>query len=99
MKSYQVAWRWKRVFGLSVEDYDRMLREQGGVCSICGGKQDINKKTGQPRNLGVDHCHTTKKVRGLLCVNCNRGLGYFSDDIDRMRAAIAYLKKHSASAD
>jgi len=59
-----------------------MLKQQGGVCAIC-------KKKGRP--LGVDHCHSTGKVRGILCGKCNSGLGFYDDDSDVMRAAAAYL--------
>lgn len=95
-RHYGWHWRLRNVFGMSAQDYDRMRDGQGGQCAICGGQQDINQKTGKPRQLGVDHCHKTNKVRGLLCVNCNRGLGYFSDDIGRLKSAIAYLERHAA---
>ena len=55
---------------------------------ICG---TIECKTG--RALSVDHCHSTSKIRGLLCANCNTALGLMGDDVVRMRKAIKYLKK------
>jgi hypothetical protein len=72
-------------YGLSLEDYDRLLEEQGGVCAICGQRC----KTG--RNLAVDHCHTSGKVRGLLCGACNSGLGHFKEDPALFAAAVGYL--------
>lgn len=95
MKEYHHRSKLRRSFGIMPEDYDRMMEDQDGRCAICDGKQDINKKTGEPRRLGVDHCHATHKIRGLLCVSCNRGLGYFDDKIERLKSAIAYLEKHS----
>jgi hypothetical protein len=78
--------RLKTQYGLTIEDYDAMLRRQGGGCAICG--------TAVPGGLGgfhVDHCHQTNRVRGLLCVNCNRGIGALKDDANLLRRAIAYL--------
>jgi hypothetical protein len=77
----------KRHYGISLEDYDRMLKEQGGVCKIC--REEC--KTG--RRLAVDHCHETGKVRGLLCYNCNRGLGHYQDSIELLQNATEYLKE------
>ena len=73
-----------RLYGLSEEQYRRLLAAQKGVCAIC-------KRPPQRRALCVDHCRVTKRVRGLLCNNCNTGLGLFGDDPVRLRAAAAYL--------
>ena len=75
-----------RPYGLKPEDYDRMFEEQVGVCAICGEESD--------GVLSVDHCHKTKKVRGLLCKHCNFGIGHFMDDKDRLHRAIKYLKEN-----
>ncbi len=75
----------RRTFGITVEEYDRLLAEQGGGCAICGRR---------PRNdisLHVDHDHDTGRVRGLLCVCCNNGLGQFREDPELLTRAIAYL--------
>ena len=61
-----------------------MLAGQGGVCAICKRKFD--------KTPCVDHCHSTGKVRGLLCRKCNIGLGFCRDDSNLMRAATAYLE-------
>lgn len=84
----------KAKFGLSLEDYDRMLAEQGGGCAICGATEP-----GGRGSFHVDHDHACcpgkkscgKCVRSLLCTNCNSGLGRFHDDPDRLMAAVAYL--------
>jgi hypothetical protein len=74
-------------YGLTVADYDRMEREQGGVCRICG------RKTPRGRYLCVDHCHRRLNVRGLLCDPCNKGLGSFEDNAERMREGADYLDR------
>ncbi len=78
----------KRRFGLTLEQYDDMLRSQGGGCALC-------KRPARPgKALHVDHDHETGRVRGLLCFTCNNALGDFEDEPARLRAAIAYLHRH-----
>lgn len=81
-----------KLYGLTVEEYERLLKAQKSVCAICRRPERVRLKTKVSR-LSIDHCHTKKKVRGLLCVNCNQGLGHFRDDPKRLRAAAAYLEK------
>lgn len=78
------AWlRWK--YGLTLEQYERMLEAQKGGCAICTRSPEEN---GSP--LSVDHCHKTKRVRGLLCKTCNRDVGR----IEKHREGFArYLEK------
>jgi Recombination endonuclease VII len=63
-----------RGLGVSTEDYERMLAEQGGGCAICGAPP-------KTRRLHVDHNHKTGKVRGLLCFRCNRALPHYLDSV------------------
>lgn len=79
-----------RRYGLSSEDYDRMVEAQGGVCVICR----LPPTKGKGERLHVDHCHKTGKVRALLCSDCNRALGYFRDDLARVVQAAEYLRQH-----
>jgi hypothetical protein len=65
----------RRKYRMSIEDYDRMLAAQGGVCAICKGPS--KRKNGL---FDVDHDHKTGKVRGLLCHGCNTGIGLLGDD-------------------
>ncbi len=76
----------KRYYNMTVETYYKMLADQNGVCKIC------NKTCSTGRELCVDHCHKTGKIRGLLCGKCNTGLGSFNDDKDKMLVAIKYLE-------
>lgn len=83
-----VQWRqakWLReAYGITVEDFDRMLVEQSGLCGIC---EDPLK------NPHVDHCHSSLQVRGLLCKTCNLMLGYARDNTDTLEKAIHYLQR------
>jgi hypothetical protein len=75
----------KTHYGISKAQYDEMLASQGGNCGICGNDP---KET-----LCVDHCHSTGKVRALLCRSCNTGLGCFKDNSQLLLAAIKYLEE------
>ena len=75
----------KRSFGLTLDDYNKLLKKQKRVCAICKQKDPYFT------NLAVDHCHKTNKVRGLLCHLCNRALGLFKEDIKALKCAIKYL--------
>ncbi len=81
--------RWRvqglRRYGLTVESYNELLASQNGVCLVC--KQEETGKA-----LAVDHCHITGKIRGLLCCNCNRAIGYLEDDPDRAEELAKYLE-------
>lgn len=81
----------KRTYGLTQQEYDQKLESQGGGCAICGDKFADS----QDRNLNVDHCHTTGKIRGLLCSRCNLTLGKVEDRVDLLLSAIEYLKRYS----
>ena len=83
----------KSHYGLTKEDYNRLLAQQDGCCAICGeSESEINKKITHYKALSVDHDHKTKQVRGLLCSRCNIGLGNFKDNIKIMARAIQYLR-------
>ncbi len=80
----------KRCYNLTVAQYEKMREIQEGNCKICGS----NESKEYYKKLSIDHCHTTGKVRGLLCKSCNHGLGNFNDDISTMQKAMEYLKDH-----
>lgn len=75
-------------YGITLDEYDAMLDSQNGHCAICPATDPGRKGRSF---LYVDHCHETGEVRGLLCGNCNDGLGRFRDDPALLRGAIAYL--------
>lgn len=99
---YRETERWKALFkqyGITKEEYESLEKLQDEKCAICNKKETFAVKgelmtEGTIRRLAVDHCHRTKKVRGLLCTRCNHGLGYFEDDCNVLKKAIAYLEKY-----
>lgn len=82
----------KANYNLTLEDYDRMLKEQDFVCAICGNPESVNKN-GRTYDLCVDHNHETGEVRGLLCRNCNSGIGLLKDNSETLVKALNYLIK------
>lgn len=78
----------KRTYDLSLEEYNKLLADQGGVCAICG----LPPTT---RRLAVDHNHKTGEIRGLLCYNCNVSLGLMKDSPDLLTKALAYLMENA----
>lgn len=87
-------WNIKKLYGITVEEYDELLKKQGKVCAICGDDEPlVHGRTGKQFRLAVDHCHTTGRVRGLLCQKCNRAIGLLRDNIDLLRKAADYLER------
>ncbi len=96
--------RLRRDFGITLDDYNVMLEAQNGLCAICGEPPRITlgresqrreeRRQGRQRapQLVVDHDHETGKIRGLLCVPCNRGIGFLKDDTVTVRSALKYLE-------
>lgn len=80
-------------YKISLEEYNNMLLSQNNLCSICNQEETSLSSLGKVKNLAVDHCHKTGKVRGLLCWKCNVSLGRFKDSIELLQNAIDYLKK------
>jgi hypothetical protein len=77
-------------YGMTLKEHRTLWVAQGGVCAICQGSES---RVGVEL-LAIDHCHTTGKVRGLLCSNCNRALGLLKDSPGVLRAAAEYLAAH-----
>lgn len=77
-----------RNYGLTRDGFNYMLRRQGGRCANLGCR---TKSPGGHGQFHVDHCHKTKRIRGLLCHGCNVGLGAFHDDEKRIAGALSYL--------
>ena len=78
----------KRTYGITYEDYESMLDTQKGCCAICKSRISSSRTS----RLYVDHCHSTMRVRGLLCSSCNHGLGLFKDSPSLLKRAINYLE-------
>lgn len=76
-----------KTYGLTSFDYDNIVKAQEGKCAIC--KEPLT-------NVSViDHCHGSRKVRGILCRPCNTGLGLFKDNTKHLLCAVEYLSKNS----
>lgn len=78
-------------YGLTEDEFNNLLKQQNNKCAICG-----TSDWGKP-SPSIDHCHKTGKVRGLLCNNCNRGLGLLKDSKEIIQNAIKYLKRSRSS--
>lgn len=79
------AWNKIQLYGIDLASYIKLKKRANGHCEICGIKSI---------KLGIDHCHSTGEVRGMLCFNCNTAIGKMGDDPSRLRKAAAYLKRH-----
>lgn len=86
--------RLKFCYGIDIPEYNRILEGQDGRCAICGKLEEDNVVHKSVKFLSVDHDHTTGKIRGLLCNQCNRGIGMLGDTVDSLRNAIRYLDTH-----
>lgn len=85
MREASLRGYYKRRYGLTLEAVEEMRRSG---CAICG----VTGEVGRHGQLHVDHCHKTGRVRGVLCTECNTGLGKFKDDPDLLARAVAYLR-------
>ena len=92
-KEYRKNWHLLKKYNITIKDYDTMLAKQDNRCAMCG----TDKAGGNQNIFHVDHDHDTGEVRGLLCINCNIGIGYFKDSIERLEQAINYLNNYYAN--
>ncbi len=79
----------KKHYGITLAQHDEILMSQGNRCAIC--RSDHCGRDGKTKGWCIDHCHTTNRVRGILCNSCNALLGYAKDDKKVLAAAIKYL--------
>jgi len=95
-KKHKMAVVRERKYGISTEEYDTMLEEQNNKCKICSiefnDNFNLEFKVDYKYSQQLDHCHTTNKVRGILCPSCNKGLGHFKDNTKLLTNAIVYLE-------
>lgn len=84
----------KKKFNITIEEFERLLIKQNYKCAICGidYQRIVDVKGRNKPNLYVDHNHKNNKIRGLLCRNCNIGLGCLKDSLDNLNSAIEYLQ-------
>jgi hypothetical protein len=92
----QVARRgkYRRNYGITIEEYEALFEQQNGLCASCHNPETATmKRTGKLKQLSIDHCHVTGKVRALLCSSCNQAFGCLKEDPARIRALLAYAEK------
>jgi hypothetical protein len=90
-RQQQADYKRQKKYGISPEEYNYMIKKQNNKCKICLVDFLYDKHSTKPF---IDHCHTTNKVRGLLCLHCNTGLGYFKDQISTLTKTINYLEEN-----
>ena len=77
--------RWEKRFGITLEIYNEMLVDQNNVCAICKQPETAyDSRLKLVKKLAVDHCHSTGKIRGLLCISCNTKLGWYELSKDKI---------------
>jgi len=81
-----------KVYGISDEDYCRMLAAQNGKCVVCGRENSGYVKNGEYTRMYVDHDHATGKIRGLLCRTCNSAIGFAQDNPEILEKLSKYLR-------
>lgn len=86
-KRYYRDYSLRRKYGISADDYDRMLADQDGSCAIC------KQPPPEDKILFVDHDHSTGEVRGLLCQHCNSAIGFLKEQPEILASCIEYLKR------
>lgn len=84
----------RKMYGISREEYFRRLSDQGGVCAICK-KEESQYRGGEKIKLALDHCHRTGMLRGILCSSCNNVLARAKDDSEVLRKAAEYLDHYA----
>ena len=88
----------RHTYGIRLEEYNNMLKEQNGVCACCGKPEMY--ETGRSKRtvdripmLHIDHCHTTGAIRGLLCSSCNQALGMLGESPERVKLLLRYIEE------
>lgn len=83
-----------RIYGLTNDEHAVMLWDQSGKCKVCKEPETATyRDTGKIKNLAIDHCHKTKKVRGLLCSKCNQAIGLMKHNSEWLRVAALYCEE------
>ena len=92
IRAYQRVYYRYKCYGIGKDDFEQMVRSQNNKCDICESTFDMNDKKLSPH---VDHNHSTGKLRRLLCMKCNCGIGSFNDNPALLKKAIDYLQSFS----
>lgn len=92
-KEYNRRYKLLYTFGISVEQYDALLEAQEGKCAVCREPEIVVRRDRGGQRLVVDHCHSTGKIRGLLCTKCNSALGNMHDSTELLKKLLNYLEE------
>lgn len=79
----------RRLYGITIKEYNELCKQQSYRCAICNIHAD-----NLSQNLAVDHCHKTNEIRGILCTNCNTGIGKLGDNVEGLEKALSYLRNN-----
>lgn len=82
---------YRKTYGITADEFDIKLAEQDGCCEICNTELSIDE---DPKKAHLDHNHRTGQIRGVLCVRCNKGIGFFLENEDYLGDAVKYLRKY-----
>lgn len=95
--NYKQDIRLRQMFGITIEQYEAMVKAQGNLCAVCKKPETAKSRwhPDKPKNLAVDHSHKTGKIRELLCYRCNAALGYILEDPEIALAMACYIRKHA----
>jgi len=92
---YNRMYRISKEYGLSPQEYEEINKNQGGLCAICGQPEtQMYNSEVRVGHLCIDHDHVTNKIRGLLCMRCNRAIGLFLDNAQLLKKASEYLEEY-----
>lgn len=91
---YQRNWKLKNKYGITEDQFQEALKKQDGKCLICKVVMNIDDPKQPGDRATVDHCHRTRRFRGIICSACNRGLGQFKDNAELLIQAAEYIKTH-----
>jgi len=80
-------------YGITLNEYEKMFRDQLGLCDVCSDKMDSSTRRLCPC---VDHNHETGKIRGLLCGACNKGISHLKESPQILQQAIRYIRRHAS---
>jgi hypothetical protein len=84
----------KTKYGITYEKYENLYNQQEGKCKVCQIEISIQAKQNGHDTACVDHCHTTNKIRGLLCNHCNRALGLLKENLENIESLANYLRSY-----
>lgn len=90
-RGHRALWL-KHKYNLDIDEYDRKIDEQGGICPICKRSPESHPKSTRYKFFPVDHCHRTGKIRGIICHDCNLAIGLLQEDVDRIGRIVSYLR-------